>query len=233
MLRIDLLPKTIVQGRRNVKMAGICLVAVLLSAVVMFLMLQQVKSDIATTEEKLADAKRRADEVRRLQSETSSKKGELAPIQARVDFVEAADNSGEQFFDRFWKINEYIYSGAQMTQFQISPPSSVSFTVLLGDTTEAGRFVLNLIRCPHITGIQIGGMPGGDTVQPTGTAVTTYQEEVITFSVSATLTESVSVPQPPEAAGGASPEGPMGGPEDMMMDPGMEMPPPPPMDDAA
>lgn len=231
MLRIDLLPKAIILGRRNVRVAAICVVAVLLSAVVMFLMLQQTKTSIAKTEEALADAKLRADEVRKLQGEASSKKAELAPIQAKIDFVEAADQSGEQFFDRFWKISEYIYSGAQMTNFQITPPASVSFTVTVGDTTEAGRFVLNLIRCPHITGIQIGGMPAGDTVQPSGSTMATVQESSIVFSVSATLTEAVAVPQPPSDAGGGGGGPAMGGPEDMMMGGFDDMGVPPPPED--
>lgn len=235
MLRIDLLPKAIIMGRRNVRVAAICVVAVLLSAVVMFLLLQQTKANIVKTEEALADATQRADEVRKLQKEASDKEAVLAPIQAKIDFVEAADKSGEQFFDRFWKINEYIYSGAQATDFEITADSRVSFTVVLRDTTEAGRFVLNLIRCPHITGIQIGGMPGGGAVLPQAaqslSPETTSGTEPIVFSVSATLTDPVVVPQPP-SGGGPSAEPGMGGPEDMFGAPDDMAPPPPPEEPA-
>ena len=223
MLRVDLLPRVIVQGRRNVTMAMFCLIAVVVTAVVMFLALQQVKNNIAQTEVKLADATQRADEVRKIKNEATAKDGELAPIQAKLDFVDAADASGDQFFDRFWKINEYIYARPQMTSFEISPPASVSFTVQIADTTEAGRFLLNLIRCPHIAGIQISGMPAGETVEPTGSAVMRTMEEVITFNVTATLTEPVEIPEPPAGAAAAAAPG-AGGPEDMMMD---GLPPPP------
>jgi len=222
-LRVDLLPKVIVQGRRNVKASVFCLIAIVLAGIVMVLALQQVKNNIARTEEKLADAKQRADAVRKIKKEAEAKQGELDPIQAKIDFVDNADASGEQFFDRFWKINEYIYSRAQMTSFEISPPNSVSFTVQIADTTEAGRFLLNLIRCPHITGIQISGMPAGDTVEPTGSTVMRVAEEVITFNVTATLTEGVEIPEPPGGEGGGGGPG-GGGPEDMMMD---GLPPPP------
>jgi len=230
-LRVDLLPKVIVQGRRNVTVTMFCLIGIVVTAIVMFLMLQQVKNNIAQTEEKLADAKQRADAVRKIKNEAKAKDAELAPIQAKIDFVDAADASGEQFFDRFWKINEYIYSRAQMSSFEISPPASVKFTIQIADTTEAGRFLLNLIRCPHITGIQISGMPAGDTVEPTGSTVMRTigstvmrtMEEVITFNVSATLTEGVEIPEPPGGEGAAGAPG-AGGPEDMMME---GMPPPP------
>ncbi len=223
MLRVDLLPKVIVQGRRNVTVTMFCLIGIVVTAIVMFLMLQQVKNNIAQTEEKLADAKQRADAVRKINNEAKAKDAELAPIQAKIDFVDAADASGEQFFDRFWKINEYIYSRAQMSSFEISPPASVKFTIQIADTTEAGRFLLNLIRCPHITGIQISGMPAGDTVEPTGSTVMRTMEEVITFNVSATLTEGVEIPEPPGGEGAAGAPGARG-PEDMMME---SMPPPP------
>lgn len=225
MLRIDLLPKVIVQGRRNVTLTMFCLIGIVVAAIVMFLMLQQVKNNIAQTEEKLADAKQRADAVRKIKNEAKAKDAELAPIQAKIDFVDAADASGEQFFDRFWKINEYVYSRAQMSNFEISPPASVSFTIQIADTTEAGRFLLNLIRCPHITGIQISGMPAGETVEPTGSTVMRTMEEVITFAVTATLTEPVAIPQAPGGEGAAGAPG-AGGPEDMMME---GMPPPEPM----
>ena len=235
MLRVDLLPKVIVQGRRNVKASVFCLIAIVLAGIVMVLALQQVKNNIARTEEKLADAKQRADAVRKIKKEAEAKQGELDPIQAKIDFVDNADASGEQFFDRFWKINEYIYAQAQMSSFQITAPSTVAFTVQVADITEAGRFVLNLIQCPHITGIQVSGMPAGETVEPDSAATaatpTITREEVITFNVSATLTDPIETPEPPSAGGGDAAGGGMpGGPEGMMpMGPeGPDMPPPPP-----
>jgi hypothetical protein len=212
-----------------------CVVGVVVAGVVMFLWLQQVQQDIAVTEEKYNEAHTQAEAVRKIDSEASAKQTELEPIAKKIDFVEKADGSGEEYFDRFWKINEYIYAQAQMSTFSISPPSSVSFTVAVTDTTEAGRFVLNLIQCPHITGIQVSGMPPGESVEPEGsataTAPTVAREEAITFNVSATLTEPIETPAPPAAGGGGGAAGggmPGGGPEGMPMDPGMDMPPPPP-----
>lgn len=212
MLRIDLLPPSIARGRRNVQLAILGGAAVLVAVVVMFLWLNQVKANVASVEEELAEVKTKADKVRDLQSEAESKQADLDPIQAKIDFVNDAEESGDQFFDRFYKINEYIYARAQVTEFSISPPDSVSFTAHLSGTTEAGRFVLNLIRSPHLSGIQISGMPGGPSIEPTGSQLQMGERQDITFQVQATLTDPVSVPAPPSAGGeGGQGRGGMGG----------------------
>ncbi len=171
---------------------------------IMFLWIQQIKANISRAEEELATVTAVANEVRNIQAETTSKQAELDPIQAKIDFVDDADGSGLPYFDRFWKINEYIYQNAQMTDFQITPPSSVSFTITVNGTTEAGRFLLNLIFCPHINGIQVSGMPAGNTVQSPGDLTSETQDQVITFSVTATLAEPITTPAPASGGAGAA-----------------------------
>ena len=105
MPRVDLLPRVIVRGRRNAQLLVFCIFIIRAAAVAMLLMLKSVQAKVADTEQKLADAKQRADAVRATEAETAAKKAELAPIQAKIDFVDAADQSGEPYFDRFWKIN--------------------------------------------------------------------------------------------------------------------------------
>lgn len=223
MLRIDLLPPSIARGRRNVRIAVLGGGAILAALIVMFLWLSQVKANVAATQAELQEVKQKADYVREKQNEAKSKQAELDPIQAKIDFVNEAEESGDQFFDRFYKINEYIYARAQMTEFSISPPDSVSFSVRLNGTSEAGRFVLNLIRCPHLAGIQISGMPGGPSVEPAGSQLQVGERQEINFQVQATLTDPVSVPTPPSAGAGAG-EGAGMGMEPGMMEPGMMEP---------
>ncbi|MFO7947895.1 MAG: hypothetical protein R6V19_13910 [Armatimonadota bacterium] len=230
MLRIDLLPRSIARGRRNVKLAFIGVAGIVAALILVFLWLGQVNADIARTEQELAEVKEKADAVRALKTEAQNKQAELDPIQAKVDFVKEAGESGEQFFDRFEAINEYIYARAQMTDFSISPPNNVSFTVNVNGTSEAGRFVLNLIRCPHLQGIEISGMTGGPSIEPTGSDISVSQDpdtEQITFSVQAQLTDSVSIPTPPGGGGEGEGRGGRGGGMGMPGEfgPG-EMPPP-------
>ncbi|MBD3293426.1 MAG: hypothetical protein GF393_10915, partial [Armatimonadia bacterium] len=136
-----------------------------------------------------------ANKVRDLESETSAKQGQLDPIQAKIDFIEDANTSGEQYWDRFHAINEYIPEFAQMTRFSITAPGSVNFTVIVGDTTEAARFVLNIVHCPALSNVSVSGLPAGMSIEGAGGAT---------------------------GGGGFQP---MGGPEmgmDMGMEPGME-----------
>lgn len=220
MLRIDLLPSSIARGRRNVRIAVLGGAAIIVTLVVMFLWLSQVKANVAEVQEELTEVKERADYVREKQSEAESKQSELDPIQAKIDFVTEAEKSGDVFFDRFYKINEYIHAQAQLTEFSITPPENVSFGVRVNGTSQAGRFVLNLIRCPHLARIQVSGMPGGPSVEPAGSQLQVGDRQEINFQVQATLTDPISVPTPPgggqEAAGG---RGEAGGPG---MGPGME-----------
>ncbi|MFP3904576.1 MAG: PilN domain-containing protein [Armatimonadota bacterium] len=241
MLRIDLLPRSIARGRRNVKLAFFGVAGIVAALILVFLWLGQINADIARTEQELAEVKEKADEVRQLKTETQNKQAELDPIQAKIDFVKDAGESGEQFFDRFEDINEYIYERAQMTEFSITPPDSVSMTVTVHGTSEAGRFVLNLIRCPHLQSIEISGMTGGPAIEPTGSDVSVSMDpetEEISFRVQAQLADGVSIPTPPGAGGDGGGRGGMEmgmpgefGREDMPP-PGEEMPmedgPPPP-----
>jgi uncharacterized membrane protein YgcG len=160
-------------------------------AVLWLLVMVKMNNDITKTTAELETAKQQADAVRKLQDETKAKQAELDPIQAKVKFVQDADLSGLPFFDRFHKINQYIYDKAIVRSFSITPPGAVSFSVELANTEDAGRFILNLIRCPYITGISISGSPGvGGTIAGEGGAAA------------------------PAAAGGAGAPGmPPGGPE--------------------
>jgi hypothetical protein len=157
LLKLDLIPAEfkVAEINRKVLLGSIpLLVGVLALWVLLFF---AVKGTIARTEKELAETTVVADKVRGLEQETADKKGELDPIQGKVDFVKDADASGEPFWDRFHKINQYIYDRVLMTNFSITPPSAVSFTVEIQNTEDAGRFLVNLMQCPHVSGIQIEG----------------------------------------------------------------------------
>ncbi|MCK4324097.1 MAG: hypothetical protein KAW89_06165, partial [Armatimonadetes bacterium] len=79
--------------------------------------------------------------------------------------------------DRFHSINKYIWAEPQMprmSSFSITGGSSVQFTVRVQGTAGVGRFLLNLLRCPDLTGISYSGVPGGRSIAASGAgAVTT------------------------------------------------------------
>ncbi|MCE5216422.1 hypothetical protein LLH03_05235 [bacterium] len=164
---------------------GLLLAAAVLGFGFLFTTLQ---TSIGRKNQELADATKLADEVRKLESEVSAKKGRLQPIADKVAFIDQADECGYPYFDRMYKILEFIYGGAELRFFGImahnsgglvgdgsrealyhvgGPAGSVdcAFGVRIKNTNEFGRFILNLIRCPEITDVRISGaVPAGRVV---------------------------------------------------------------------
>ena len=144
------------------------MVLLLLASIVgCFGWLMMTKGKLATVQAEYDEAHKEAEAVRKLEKEAGDLETLAAPIGAKVEFIEAADTSGEPYWDAFDKVNRYIYARAQVLRFSIQPPNRVHFEVEIPDTTTCGRFVLNLIRCPDISNIRFGGgIPSGPGVGP-------------------------------------------------------------------
>ncbi len=168
MLKIDLLPRQFAIARTNKKWIGIF--AVLLAVVVLgfFIWFGGIGSQIEKVQADVDEVKPIADEVRALRSEKQSKEADLQPIKDKLQFIAQADRSVSVYWDRFHAINKYIWDRAQVSAFTITPPDTVQFTVTIHGTQEAGRFVLNLLRCPALTNISISGLPAGKSVEGEG-----------------------------------------------------------------
>lgn len=165
MLKLDLLPAHYTVARRNRKVIFLSIPLLVGTALLWLLVMVQMNSTITKTQAQLDETKAAADKVRALQSATESRKAELKPIQDKVDFVLAADKCGQQYWDAFYEVNKYIFNRALVTRFSLTPPDAVAFDVEVESTEDAGRFILNLIRCPAITAISISGQPvGGGTI---------------------------------------------------------------------
>jgi len=263
-LKVDLLPRQFAIARTNKKLLALILLILAGSVVGWFLYFAKIKINISNVQAQLEEVKRDADEVRDLQAKAQSKESDLQPIQDKLQFIARADRSGAVFWDRFHQINEYIWERAQVSSFSITPPSSVQFTVTVHGTQEAGRFLLNLLRCEALTNISMSGLPAGKSVQgvsgitqagprgpggppgmmggppgmmggppgmagmppgmgpPTGAGAAAASglepgspDEPIVLQVTATLTQPITIPQPPGAAP-AMGRGGMGGPSGMM-----------------
>jgi len=152
LLKVDLLPAHYAVARRNRSVIVLTIPILVAVALVWLLALANTKSAIDKTQAELDQVTQVANQVRQLQGEKQAKEADLKPIQDEITFVASADRSGGVYWDRFHQINKYIYDRAVMTNFSITPPAAVSFTVRLNSLGDAGRFLLNLIRCPHITG---------------------------------------------------------------------------------
>lgn len=170
MLKIDLLPRHFAIARTNkIVMAVfiVLLIAVMGGWAFAYMM---VRGQISTTQAKLDEVEPIAKQTEATESEIAQKQADLAPIAAKVDFVEQADQSGAQYWDRFHDIAAWIPAFAQITQFSITNPANVNFDAIVGDTTEAARFVLNIIQCPALSNISISGLPAGVSIEGAGGA---------------------------------------------------------------
>ncbi|GAG14145.1 unnamed protein product, partial [marine sediment metagenome] len=171
MLKIDLLPRRFAIARTNKRILTIGIILLVAVGAGFGLKYKAIRGDIAETEQAIADLKPIVDEVARLEAEISEKQGWLDPISGKLDFVEKADKTGEEYFDRFHSINEHIWNEAQMSSFAFpSGGSSVQFTVMVQGTAGVGRFLLNLLRCDDLTSISYSGVPGGRSIAATGAA---------------------------------------------------------------
>lgn len=167
MLRIDLLPEHFAAARAAKAWLFLMVLLLLASAAGCFGWLMVTKGKLATVQAQYDDWHKKAEEVRGLEKKAGGLEALAAPIDAKVEFIEAADASGEPYWDAFDKVNRYIYARAHVLRFSIQPPNRVHFEVEIPDTTTCGRFVLNLIRCPDISNIRFGGsIPAGPGVGP-------------------------------------------------------------------
>lgn len=170
MLRIDLLPRQIAIARTNKILVALIIVLLVAELAALGIMYMGIRGEQSRVAEELEKTTKVADEVRKLESEISSKEADLKPIQDKIDFIEDANKSGEQYWDRFHEINKYIYENARMTRFSLTGGNSVNFTVVVSDTTEAARFVLNLVHSPALANVSVSGLPAGVSIEGAGGA---------------------------------------------------------------
>lgn len=168
MLKIDLLPRHFAIARTNKIVMALFIILLLVVMAGWGFAYMMVRSQIAKTNEELEAIEPKAQETESTKAETAQKQAELAPIAAKVDFVAEADKSGAQYWDRFHAIAAWIPSFVQITQFSITNPANVNFDAIVGDTTEAARFVLNIIQCPALSNISISGLPAGVSIEGVG-----------------------------------------------------------------
>ena len=161
MLKIDLLPKRFAVARRNLRLVVLVAVLLVASGAIWLFRATAINAEKMEYQRKTAELQPTLHEIATLTAETQAKQGELAPIKAKVDFAKAADNTGPAFWRAFHAVNQYVWSEGQVSSFAITPPGSVSFTVQVRGTMGAARFLLNLLRCPALTNINMNGPGAG------------------------------------------------------------------------
>jgi len=170
-LRIDLLPRHFAVARRNKGLIVLMVVLVIPVLIGMMSWTAKLSADKAAIQSQIDKVRPDADKAQELSSEATAERAKVAPVQQKIAFIAAADECGGQFFDRFYAVSEWISNKARISNFTITPPNTVSFSAELQNSEDLARFILNLLRCPHLTGISItssGGALAGGAIAPGG-----------------------------------------------------------------
>ena len=187
-IKINLLPKGVKYARVN-KVLLVAIVAALVAGLLgLGAMDAKLRGDIAAAEAKRDEATKKAAKVAELDGQITANRARLKPIADKVQFIQAADECGYVYWERFYQVIEYIYGGAELRFFAIlgqpvspstitdfSPESlyhlgpagaaDCAFAVTVKNPNEFARFMLNLMRCPEITDIQVtGSVPSGRVI---------------------------------------------------------------------
>jgi hypothetical protein len=218
MLRINLLPAYIAEQKKkraNLVWAG-ALLATFIAAPLVYRFTMQEKTYNDT--KALADqADLDATAVETTEQNTKNKLAEIAPLQAKVDFV-----ADIQFYNKFpglvyRNVARYTYRGVEYNSMSVQG-DSLSVNAFVPKLEDVGRFYLTLFGNPDIKALSIKGMPDWRTMQAMK-QLPPDARRGFPVQVSAQLIHNVTPPSAP--AGGA---GGMGGAMGMMgggMPPGM------------
>jgi len=239
-LKIDLLPRHFAVARKNKALLALFAVLLMVAAAAW---LFQAKSLAAQIDKVKADTEALQPTLQlvdKLTQDTQAKQAELAPIKAKVDFANEANKSGRGFWKAFHAINDYIWENVQVSNFSITPPGSVAFTATVRGTVGAGRFLMNLLRCPAITSIRMNGLPAGQGIAgaggegvPAGAGMPgapgPFMGPAVPFSGSAATDlrppeDMQATPYPPMGLGGPYPGSPGVGPSTPGVTPGVPGP---------
>jgi len=106
--------------------------------------------------------KAEADRVVAIEQETEGLKTQREPYGVRVEFIKALGQVPQQYVAALLGIEPYIYENARITSLSLQG-GTVTMQVMTPSTDDAGRFYLNILRCPALSSvsIQVGSAGGG------------------------------------------------------------------------
>jgi len=125
-LKIDLLPKRFAIARKNKWILAIGIIFLVVVGAGFWVKAKAIRAEIVNVEATITKLEPIVAEVAKLETEISEKQSRLDPIKSKIDFVKQADETGEEYFDRFHSINKYIWAEAQMSSFSINSGGGIA-----------------------------------------------------------------------------------------------------------
>jgi len=195
MLKINLLPEHFALVRRTKQlMVLFAVLAVGVLALWIGYRKGVLEPKIRFQEDRIAEFRPQASAVDQLETEATSIRGQVPRFARPVMAIRGMDKLPAQYKRAFEDLNEYFFANARMLTFTLSG-DQIGINAEVNNTTDVGRFYLNILECPYITNIgfsAFGGGSGGGALAG-GT---------IPIQVSATLRDGISLPSAGGSEGG-------------------------------
>jgi hypothetical protein len=216
MIKINLLPSYILEGRRVRRLAvgmAIFLVveALALAAYVWAPAPQSLRSQLAAATERYNTASVQAEQVRELQNKVSQVQAESADKDAWVTWVERADEMPQRWVDYYTLLNKYIPADVVLSGYPVPSGNTLTLTGATSSLEAAARWYLSMLRCEMV---DVSAGPSAVTFQTptpdssgqraTGAIPKMQQPVTIQMVVKPDYLAALTPPSPPASAGVAS-----------------------------
>lgn len=206
MIKINLLPKSIGQSTLSQITAGISTVFLLLVVVGLLGYYHMVMVPRTDDMEKMAnDAVELKTKVQGIQAEAAAQTDLIAPIKAKIDFVNDVVKYNGKYPELFEKVARWTYDQVVYSSMSTSG-GTLTMNARAQSLEDLGRYLLNMYRATDLfTSVSISNVPsypGRSSVPNNGRGP--IVQTPLDFTVTCQLKETFSPPTPPSAGGGAS-----------------------------
>jgi Tfp pilus assembly protein PilN len=153
MIKINLLPSHVAEGRKARRLLRLVILVLLVEAALCGWYFTTLNSTITTKTEELATAKQQADTVRALQQQVDAAKVAAAPVQANLAWYNSIYAGPKALVQNLKNINDYIYAKLTVKSLTFYGNNVDLQTVTKGSVNDLNNLstaYLNLLRSPHI-----------------------------------------------------------------------------------
>ncbi len=216
MISVDLLPSWVKERKKIRNVIILFVILLLIELAVVGMVQKQAQSVLADKQQELKNlepAKQAADKVA---SELAETQGQIQPYKVRVQFAKDVMDFNKQWQTAIERVFPYISSEAVIKELDCDG-TNIHFSGYASSLRQLVRFYLNLMRCPALQNIQVSDTRG--LLSPSNWVelsdllnnLLVKKDVPYSFTVSASLAQPVSKPQPPSAAAAAAGGGAAGG----------------------
>jgi len=173
MIKINLLPSHVAEGRKARRLLRLVILVLLVEAALCGWYFTTLNSTITTKTEELATAKQQADTVRALQQQVDAAVALAGPVKANLAWRNSIYAGPKALAKDLVKINDYIYAKLTVKSLTFYGNNVDLQTVTKGsgnDLNNLSTAYLNLLRSPHIDPASVQFNPTFNATSQTASA---------------------------------------------------------------